>query len=164
MRRTVGTPLFTILLRDTEHAFPARLTLGQTAGRWRVIAVGAPDLDSILHPQSNPIRQPSGSGRAERAARSFMTGYLPWLYGEGPVDAIRDGTGGLIARLRANPPRIPPIFQGLRPRLASIGMQRHGAGWIAYALVADARETYDLVIAIEPMNGRWFVSSAGLPG
>jgi hypothetical protein len=164
MHRTAGTPVFTIQLRDRAHTFRAQLVLGEIAGRWRVVAVSAPDLDSILHTQSNPIRQPSGSAPAERAARSFMTGYLPWLYGEGPVDMIRDATGELIAQLRADPPRIPPTLQGLRPRLASIGMQRHGVRWRAYALVTDGRVTYDLIVDVEQLNGRWLVSSAGLPG
>jgi hypothetical protein len=164
MRRTAGTPVFTIQLRDTAHAFPAQLTLGHTAGRWLVIAITAPDLDSILHTRSNPIRQPSGSAPAERTARSFITGYLPWLYGERAVDTIHDSTAAVAAQLRARPPRIPLTFKGLHPRLASIGMQCHGVGWRAYTLVGDGRGTYDLVMSVDRVDGRWLVSSVGLAG
>jgi hypothetical protein len=163
-RRAPGTAVFTARLRDRAHTFTAHLTLGQTSGRWLVIAVTAPDLDSILNAHSTPISQPSGSAPPERAARAFLAGYLPWLYGAGRAGAIHDGARALTAQLRANPPRIPPAFQGLHPRLASIGMQRHGHGWRAFALVTDGRETYDLVMEVEQPNGRWVVSSIGLPG
>jgi hypothetical protein len=164
MRRTAGTPVFTIGLRDTAHAFPAQLTLGYTAGRWLVTAVTAPDLDSIRNTRGNPIGQPSGSTPAERTVRTFMTGYLPWLYGERAVDTIHDSTAAAAAQLRAHPPRIPVTFKGLHPRLASIGMQCHGVGWRAYALVGDGRETYDLVMSVDHVDGRWLVSSVGLAG
>lgn len=163
LRRTPGTLVFTAWLRDWAHTFPAQLTLGDTGGRWLVIAVTAPDLDSILHAHSNQIEPPSGSAPAEQAARTFMTGYLPWLYGKAVVGAIHDGAQALTAHLEAEPPRIPPTFEGLHPRLAAIGIQPHGVGWRAYALVTDGRETYDLVMAVKQLNGRWLVSSVGLP-
>ena len=46
----------------------------------------------------------------------------------------------------------------------SIGMQCHGVDWRAYALVGDGRETYDLVMSVEHVDGRWLVSNVGLGG
>jgi len=161
VRQTTGPLTYAAQLRDHAHTFPARLTVGLVGGRWLVTSIDPPDIDTILHSHSIPIPQPSGSGPAEDAARAFMAGYLQWLYGAGPVGAIRDATSQLIAQLKANPSNIPPTFQGLHGRLDSLGLQSSGDGWRAFALVTDPHTSYNLVMSVTLKRGRWLVTSVG---
>lgn len=162
VKQAPGAPAFAVGLRDRAHTFPLELMVGMVAGRWLVMGIAAPDIDTILHSQSIPIPQPPGSGPAEQAARTFLAGYLPWLYGAGPAVAIRAATSQLTAQLKAHPPTIPPTFQGLHGRLDSLGMQRAADGWRAFALVTDPHTSCNLVLSVEPAGGRWLVASVGL--
>ena len=158
-----GGQTFAAQLRDRAHTFAVQLTVGRVGSRWLIVGLQAPDLDSILHTQNRPIPQPSGSAAAARAARAFIAGYLPWLYGQGQVSAIHDATAGLIGQLKAYPPNIPPSLQGLHPRLAALGMQRRAPGWQALANVTDGRQTYDLTLTVVRDHGRWLVSDVSYP-
>jgi hypothetical protein len=162
VRQTTGAFTYAAQLRDHAHTFPVQLTVGLAGRRWLVTSIDPPDIDTILHSHSIPIPQPSGSGPAEHAARAFMAGYLQWLYGAGPVGAIRDATSQLIALLKANPPNIPPTFQGLHGRLDSLGLRSSGDGWRAFALVTDPHTSYNLVMSVTLERGRWLVTSVGL--
>jgi hypothetical protein len=159
-----GRATFTVELRDRAHTFPVQLTVKQDAGRWLVTSIVAPDIDTILHSQSIPIPQPPGSAAAEQAARLFLVGYLRWLYGTGPAGAIPDATSRLIVQLKANPPNIPPTFQRLQGWLDSLGMHRADGGWRAFALVTDRLTSYNLVMSIQLVSGRWLVASVGPAG
>lgn len=158
-----GGQTFGAQLRDRAHTFAVQLTVGRVGSRWLIVGLQAPDLDSILHTQNRPIPQPSGSAAAAKAARAFMGGYLPWLYGEGRVSQVHDATAALLAQLKAHPPNIPPSLQGLHPRLAALGMQRHAPGWQALANVTDGRQTYDLTVTVVSDHGRWLVSDVSYP-
>jgi hypothetical protein len=159
-----GGQTFSAELRDRAHTFAVQLTAGRSGSRWLIVGMQPPDLDSILHAQTRPIPQPSGSQSAASAARAFMTGYLPWLYAEGPVSAIHAATAALIAQLKAHPPNVPPSLQGLHPRLAALGMKRHRPGWDALALVSDGHQTYDLTLTVLNEHGRWLVNTVTYPG
>ena len=73
--------------------------------------------------------------------------------------AIAGATSGLLANLKAHPPRIPPTMQSLRPMVAAIAMQRHGHGWQALPNINDGHETYELVLTIAQTHGRWLVNN-----
>ena len=110
-----------------------------------------------------PPAPPPGSAAAENAARLFLRGYLPWLYGQAPLRAITAATSGLLADLKAHPPRIPPTMQALRPKVAAIAMQRRGHGWQALPNISDGHETYELVLTVAQTRGRWLVSNVSSP-
>lgn len=158
-----GGQTFAVQLRDRAHTFAVQLTVGWVRSRWLIVGLQAPDLDSILHTQNRPIPQPSGSAAAAGAARAFMGGYLPWLYGQGRVSQVHDATAALLGQLKAHPPNIPPSLQGLHPRLAALGMERHAPGWQALANVTDGRQTYDLTLTVVSDHGRWLVSDVSYP-
>lgn len=158
-----GGSTFIAQLADRAHSFDVQLTVGRVRGRQLVTGLVPPDFDSILGPATQPIPQPAGSGSAQQAARAFMAGYLPWLYGKAPVTAIRAAAPAVVASLKAHPPNIPPAMQGLHPRLAALGMQRQGPGWLALANVTDGHETYTLQALLKQANGQWMVTSVGLP-
>ena len=85
----------------------------------------------------------------------FLGAYLPWLYGQAPLHAVRAATPGLLARLSR------PIRRAFRRRcsslhakVAAIAMQRRGSGWQALPNITDGRDTYELVLTItRPTTG-----------
>jgi hypothetical protein len=161
VQQTPAHPTFTIALRDRAHTFTAQLTLAPIGGRWLVVAVAPPDLDTILAPAPRPIPQPAGSRPPEHAARAFVAGYLPWLYGHAPLHAITGATRRLIEDLKAHPPRVPPTMQALRPKAAAIAIQHRRRHWHALANINDGHETYELMLTLARTRGTWLVSNVG---
>jgi len=158
-----ASPTFLIGLRDRAHTFTAQLTLAAVSGGWLVVAIAPPDLDTILAPAPRAIPEPAGSGPAEHAVRTFMSGYLAWLYDQAPLRAVTTATGGLLAGFKAHPPRVPLTMRTLRANVAAIAMQRREHRWQALANISDGQETYELVLTIAHTRGRWLVSNVSLP-
>ena len=79
------------------------------------------------------------------------------------MSQVHDATAALLGQLKAHPPNIPPSLQGLHPRLAALGMERHAPGWQALANVTDGRQTYDLTLTVVSDHGRWLVSDVSYP-
>ena len=151
---------YLLAARDVAHTFYALLTVGERHGRWLVVQLTPPDFVQVLAPSGPlPSAAPAGSAAAQDAARRFLRGYLPWLYGHGPLHAISSATSRLLADLETHPPRVPPTMRSLRPRVAAIEMQRHGHGWQALPNVTDGRETYELTLTVTHTHGRWLVSA-----
>jgi hypothetical protein len=149
--------------RDDAHAFYAQMTLAEQDRRWLVAKLTPPDFVQVFAPAGPPpTAPPPGSAGAEDAARLFLRGYLPWLYGQAPLRAISGATSGLLADFKAHPPRIPPTMQALRAKVAAIAMQRRGNGWQALPNISDGDETYELVLTIAQTHGRWVVSNVSL--
>jgi hypothetical protein len=155
---------YLLTARDDAHAFYAQMTLAERYGRWLVAELTPPDFVQVFAPAGPPPPSPPpGSSRAEDAARLFLRSYLPWLYGQAPLRAITAATNGLLADLKAHPPRVPPTMQALRPKVAAIAMQRRGRGWQALPNISDGQETYELVLTIAQERGRWLVSNVNSP-
>ena len=153
-----------IAARDQAHTFYAQITLRQDRRRWVVAALTPPDFVQALAPAGPPApAPPRGSAAAENAARRFLHGYLPWLYGQAPLQAIQDATSGVLAVLKRHPPRIPPAMRVLHAAVAAIAMQRRGTRWQALPNVSDGRETFELVLTVTQTRGRWLVSRVGTP-
>jgi hypothetical protein len=161
LRQAVGAGnSYLVAARDDAHTFYAQITLSERHGRWLVVALTPPDFVQVFAPLGPPPpAPPRGSAAVEDAARLFLRGYLPWLYGQAPLRAITAATSELLAGLEAHPPRIPPTTRPLRPTVAAIAMQRHGHGWQALPNISDGRETYELVLTVDHTRGRWLVSN-----
>src|SRR5207248_2151503 len=118
-------------------------------------------------PPANRLRSgglPRRCSRApEHAARAFLAGYLPWLYGQGPLRAIHDTTRALLASVASRPPRVPLTMRSLHPKLVALAVQHHRGGWQALPNITDGRETYELVLTITQTRGRWLVSGVSNP-
>jgi hypothetical protein len=150
---------YLLTARDRAHAVDAQMTLAERDGRWRVTQLTPPDFlqaFAAAGPSSPPA--PSGSAGAERAARLFLRGYLPWLYGQVPRRGITAATRRLLAGFTAHPPRIPPTMRALAPTVAAIAMQRRGHAWQAFPNVTDGQETYELALTVTQNHDRWLVS------
>lgn len=150
--------------RDDAHTFYAQITLAERHGAWLVSALTPPDFVQVLAPAGPPPLAPAhGSTAPEIAAWRFLSGYLPWLYGHAPLRTITDATNGLLADLKAHPPRVPPTMQSLKPQVAAIAMQLHDGGWQAISNINDGRETYELVLTIAHTRGQWLITNVSSP-
>ncbi|MGH2877002.1 MAG: hypothetical protein ACRDNJ_01020 [Solirubrobacteraceae bacterium] len=153
---------YVLAASDAAHTFYATIAVSRQHGRWLVSGLTPPDFVQALAPPGPPAPA-SGSSAPEHAARAFLDGYLPWLYGQGPLRAIRDATANLVAGLEHRPPRVPLTMRSLHPKLVAIALQRHRGGWQALPNVTDGRETYELVLTITQTRGRWLVSGVSNP-
>jgi len=162
LRAAVGaSDSYLLTARDHAHAFYAQLTLADQHGRWVVIELTPPDFAQVFASAGpRPPPPPPGSAGAEHAALRFLHAYLPWLYGQAPLRTITTATSGLLADLKAHPPRIPPTIRSMRPHIAAIAIKRRGPGWQALPNITDEHETYELVLTVVARTrGRWLVSN-----
>jgi hypothetical protein len=92
---------------------------------------------------------------AASAARTFLTGYLAFIYGEGSVGQIRDVTPHLIAVLgKAHPP--PATGRPPRPRILALGAhEASGSVLHVTALISDGIARYTIAIEIVHGPGGW---------
>jgi hypothetical protein len=155
----------TIVLRDRLHTIPVKVILRQISDRDRVVWVSTGDLDSVAQPPSPPLTPPKGSGGAQQAAKTFLTGYLPWLYSHGVIPSHQTITPRFAHNLR-HATTLPqaPGTPDLHPRVAAIGMQHAQTGWLAEANIADAQRTYQLNLTVTHNSGRWAVTTVEAPG
>lgn len=161
---TSDTDSFSLIARDGAHSFSAQEQLAHTRTGWVVVSLIPPDYDqSLVRPGPGPAALPSGSTAAHTAAVTFLKAYLPWLYGHGSITSAKDGTATLIAHLKADPPNIPPAMSNLHGRATAVGMQKHGAAWLAQANVTDADSTYQLTLTVVQQHGEWLVSGVSSP-
>jgi hypothetical protein len=155
---------YVLAARDAAHTFYATITVIQQQGRWLVSGLTPPDfVQALAPPGPTAPAPPPRSSVPERAARAFLAGYLPWLYGQRPLREIHDTTRALLAGLARRPPRVPLTMRSLHPKLVALALQRHRSGWEALPNVTDGRQTYELVLTITQTRGRWLVSGVSNP-
>ena len=165
LRAAQGQPdSYVLAASDAAHTFYATIAVSRQRGGWLVTALTPPDFVQALAPPGPPAPSPpAGSSAPEHAARAFLDEYLPWLYGQGPLRAIHDTTGALLAGLSGRPPRVPLTTRSLHPKLVALALQHHRGGWQALPNITDGRETYELVLTITQTRGRWLVSGVSNP-
>jgi len=137
-------------------ALSAQLTLTRTSSGWQVTAIDPPDPDDLLL-APRPAAAPSGPAAARAAALAFTVSWLAYSYGHATPAQLRDLTMSLRSALAANPPRVPPSIRGLYPRVASLALRAEGARWLASANVTDGQNTYQVIIIVGQVQGRWLV-------
>ena len=103
------------------------------AGRPRQ-RIPAPPTARPTSPSRPPVRPsptapPAGPAEpatraAEAAARRFLGGYLPYLYGHGAASAIRGASPKLRRRLGGERPRVSPATRRRRGRVAELSARR----------------------------------------
>jgi len=103
----------------------------------------------------------------ERAARRFLAGYLPLIYGKpgARVDELQSATPRLVSRLTAQPGRVPPGQAALTPRLQRVTVI--GEGRISALATAHIKDSsapaYALVFHLQKHAGAWLVTRIGGP-
>jgi hypothetical protein len=120
---------------------------------------------SAVSEEGRPPASSAGSradvAGAKRAARRFLSGYLPYSYGR--AQAIRAATSGLRRRLARQRPRVPTRERRLRPRLVllqSDAVDHRRARLLA--LVGDGVRRYTLRLELARTRGGWSVSDVGV--
>jgi hypothetical protein len=103
----------------------------------------------------------------EAAARRFLAGYLPLIYGEkgATVDELRSASPQLIASLRAAGARVTPAQAERTPRLQRVTVIQEGStGALATAQIKDsAAAVYPLVFHMQRASDGWVVTRIGGP-
>jgi hypothetical protein len=145
------------VLRDRTHTIRFTVTIARVHDTYLVRSFTQPDLDSVAQGPPRAIAQPHGSAPAQRTARRFLAGFLPWVYGYGKASAIADSTPQLGRQLKGPSPA-QVSARNLDPRVVAIGMVRIRGGWSAEANIADSQRAYDLRLTLRPARGGWAVS------
>ena len=162
---TSGTRSYVLTARDTAHTFYAQLTLGHRASGWLVDGLDPPDfVQALARPAPAPSPATAGSAHARAAARRFLGGYLPSLYGDASTRSVTRVSEPLRTSLKRRRLRVPPIIQNLHPHVAAIGIQHHDQRWRALTNINDGRDTYQLDLTVADQHGRWIVTNVSSPG
>jgi hypothetical protein len=103
----------------------------------------------------------------ERAARRFLAGYLPLIYGKpgASIDALRSTSPRLIAALRAEGGHVTPAQAQRTPRLQRVTVVKSGAiGALATAQIKDSPSpAYPLIFHLQQTAEGWVVTRIGGP-
>lgn len=97
------------------------------------------------HPASGPgvLTQES-----ERAARVFLDGYLPYLYGRSRASEVRGATLTFAHSLTPFAPRVPPAMRGRHPRVVSLHAASAPAGLVGVTALVNDGGLVDYPIAL----------------
>lgn len=125
------------------------ITGGRSAPQAPSRLVGKPAPGPLSDARYAPDRAAGG------AARTFLSGYLAFIYGEGSVEQIRDASPSLIAVLsKAHPP--PATGRPPRPRILALGAhEASGSVLHVTALVSDGIARYPIEIEIARGPSGW---------
>jgi hypothetical protein len=112
--------------------------------------VGQPGPGPMSQARHTP--DPAAAG----AARTFLSGYLAFIYGQAPVDQIRDGSPRLIGLISKARPAPPPPGRSPHPRILALGAhEASGSVLHLTALIADGTNRYPLGIVVVHEPGGW---------
>ncbi len=100
---------------------------------------------------------------AQRAARKFLVGYLPYSYGGARAERIWAAAGRLLRELERTPPRVPAAVARADPRLVSVHAEAT-LGHLAInvvAVVADGQRRYRVPLELRRTRSGWVVAAVG---
>ena len=103
---------------------------------------------------------------AETAARRFLAGYLPLIYGKrgATVDDLRSASPRLIAAIRAEGGHVTPAQSQRTPRLQRVTVIEDSTGVLATAQIKDSPSpAYPLVCPLQDTPEGWVVTRIGGP-
>jgi hypothetical protein len=108
--------------------------------------------------------RPADAAAATASARRFLDGYLPCLYGQTPVDHVKDATAGFLRGLQRERRMVPPGITALHPHLVAIHVSPQAPGQaVGIALVSDGEVVhYPIRLLLAETGKRWLVG--GLEG
>ena len=103
----------------------------------------------------------------EHAARRFLAGYLPLIYGQrgASIDGLASASPRLIARLKAEGGHVTPAQAERTPRLQRVAVIEEGTiGALATAHIKDSPSpVYPLVFHLQKTPEGWVVTRIGGP-
>jgi hypothetical protein len=93
---------------------------------------------------------------AASAARTFLGGYLAYVYGHAPAADIRDATPPLIAAFGRVGPSLTPAGRRLHPVVVGLGAhEATGSVLHVTALISDGIARYTLQIVLSHEQSGW---------
>ena len=110
-----------------------------------------------------PAVVPDQAALAQRAARTFLVGYLPYSYGRARAERIPAAARQLVRELERTPPRVPAAVARADPRLISVHAEAT-LGELAInvvAVVVDGQLRYRVPLELRRARGRWVVTAVG---
>jgi hypothetical protein len=122
----------------------------------------APEAPSEEGRPDSTAASPAQTAAAKHAARRFLSGYLPYAYGQHRRGRIEAATPRLRHRLAAQPPRVPARESRRHPRVVLV--QSDGGGEqraTVTALVDDGARRYTISLELEHGRSGWLVSDVG---
>ena len=132
--------------------------------RDRTIPV-APLSPPVVGHRSSPPQLPSPEqlARARQAARSFLRGYLPFLYSRAPLGRIRNITPRVRTILRRGRSRPSPAQRHRRPHLLHLTVigQAPGAAIVAAQIDDGSVAPYPLTFTLRRRGAGWLVNGLG---
>ena len=114
------------------------------------------------NPAAAAVASPAQIKAAKRAARRFLTGYLPYSYGQRRARTVPAASPALRRRLRERRPRVPARERRRDPRLVLVqasGVGRREAALVA--LVSDGARRYTVPVELERAAAGWRVTRVG---
>ena len=141
----------------------AQLVLSTTGSPWKVGELIPPDPDTLITPNP-PALPPTGPAAARRAALGFTHSYLDYTYDHAAADQLHDLTPELRAAITSNPPSVPATIRALHPRIASLALRLHRAGWLVNANVTDGQDTYQIISLATRIHREWLVIALNSAG
>jgi hypothetical protein len=97
---------------------------------------------------------------ARRVARRFLSGYLAFIYGQGPARAIGGASAALVARLPRSRVRVPPAARRREPRVVELRAPGGDRDRLhVTALIDDGGVArYPVSLTLTRRHGGWFVA------
>jgi len=147
------------------------LVLAVVAGAIAIISTNGDDAPKSRHPSTSE-RAPEAENHSvgelpavERAARRFLSGYLPLIYGRrgATVDDLRSATPQLIEHLRNEGGRVTPAQAALHPRLERVTVTLDSTTRaLAVAQIKDSPSpAYPLTFQLADTPQGWVVTEIG---
>jgi hypothetical protein len=117
-------------------------------------------------PRTHP--RPLWPEAARRVAAQFLSTYLPFTYAQIPASKIRAVTPALRSRIAADPPDVPSVIRRLHPQITGLAIipgriVDAGPGWAATATITDGQESYQVMVKLDHLRGRWLVTALLTP-
>jgi len=161
---------FALLGRSGAPAQHATRTPARTPAPGPTAPVVSPATDEALlqaPSEEGQLRKDLQGSRADvaaakRSARRFLSGYLPYSYGQRGASGIPSASTGLRRRLAATRPRVPRRERRRHPTLELV--QANGVGPVRadlVALVRDGASRYTVPLEVTRRRGGWIVTAVG---
>jgi hypothetical protein len=135
---------------------PAAVAPSSEASPPRNVAIDA-------RPHARAPRRPSRHLR--RTARLFLQTYLPYLYGQARLSALKASSPALRRRLARDRRPVPPAARRRRPRVRALqlgGLVQDARAWRVTARIADGDvAAYPIELLIAARDGRLIVVQTG---
>jgi hypothetical protein len=150
----IATAVLLALTRPTPHHTPIRHA---------VAASDTTPAAELNKPTPDAPTDGTPSPAAAVVSRTFLAGYLAYIYGHGPAGRITDATRALIVSLQAHPPRVPPGMRARQPRIVELHAAPAPSGLLGVSAIINdgGLIDYSLGLLLAPNGGRLLVTALG---